>query len=228
MTLPDLTGARLAFDLDGTLVDTAPDLVRALNAAVVPAGFDPVPIDAVRAMVGRGARALIRRAHVRAGHPEPDGATEDAHLDAFMDAYRAGIADQSRPFEGVEAVLERFKAAGAQLSVCTNKPTSLAVPLMDTLGLSRWFDRIIGPEDAPAKKPDARHLETALAGPADRRSVLIGDSEPDVGAAKNAGAWAVVFTGGYSEKPADTLGADRLFHAWSELPDIIVELVSKA
>lgn len=222
-----LNNAQIAFDLDGTLVDTAPDLVRALNEAVVPLGFDPVPIDAVRAMVGRGARALIERAFTRQGHPAPDEDLLEARLDVFMNAYRADIARLSRPFEGVETALDILGHAGATLSVCTNKPTSLAVPLLEALSLSDRFVRIIGPEDAPAKKPDPSHLITAFggveAGPA---SVLVGDSEPDARAAQAAGAASVIFEGGYSEKPAHTLGADRLFNAYANLPDLLVELIA--
>lgn len=221
----DLEGVRIAFDLDGTLVDTAPDLVRALNACIVPEGFDPIPLGAVRMMVGRGARALIQRAYQRAGAPEPDAETLERRLDVFMDTYRAGIADLSRPFEGVEAALDALADRGARLSVCTNKPTSLAVPLLETLALAHRFERIIGPEGAPAKKPDPRHLEVALGAAADRRSVLVGDAEPDVGAARAAGAWCVIFEGGYSEKPADALGADRLFKHWTQAVDLIAALV---
>lgn len=218
-------GARIAFDLDGTLVDTAPDLVRALNAAVVPDGLDPVPIAAVRAMVGRGARALIERAYERAGAPALDDAAAEARLDVFMSAYRSGIADQSVPFDGVREALDALAGAGAELSVCTNKPTSLAVSLLTELGLKERFVRIVGPEDAPAKKPDPRHLEAAIGGKADRRTVLVGDSEPDALAAKGAGAWCVLFEDGYSEKPARTLGADRLFRRWAELPALIADLL---
>ena len=218
-------GARIAFDLDGTLVDTAPDLVRALNAAVVPDGLDPVPIAAVRAMVGRGARALIERAYERAGAPALDDAAAEARLDVFMSAYRSGIADQSVPFDGVREALDALAGAGAELSVCTNKPTSLAAPLLTELGLKERFVRIVGPEDAPAKKPDPRHLEAAIGGKADRRTVLVGDSEPDALAAKGAGAWCVLFEDGYSEKPARTLGADRLFRRWAEMPALIADLL---
>lgn len=203
MSLARLKGARIAFDLDGTLVDTAPDLVRALNEAILPAGLEPVPLAAVRAMVGRGAKALIQRAHERAGVPEPDEATLNARLEHFLASYRDGIADQSAPFNGVEAALDSLIEAGAELSVCTNKPTWLAFPLLEAVGLSNRFVRVIGPEDAPAKKPDPRHLETALGGPADRSCVLVGDSEPDVLAARGAGAWSVIFEDGYSEnRPA--------------------------
>lgn len=228
MSLASLKGARIAFDLDGTLVDTAPDLVRALNAAILPAGLDPVPLAAVRAMVGRGARALIQRAHERAGVPEPDEQTLTARLEHFLTSYRSGIADQSAPFDGVEAALDTLIEAGAQLSVCTNKPTWLAVPLLEAVGLKDRFVRIIGPEDAPAKKPDPRHLETALGGPADRTCVLVGDSEPDALAARSAGAWSVIFEDGYSEKPAGALGADRLFRRFDELPGVLAELVANA
>ncbi len=228
MSLAPLKGARIAFDLDGTLVDTAPDLVRALNEAIVPAGLAPVPLAAVRAMVGRGARALILRAHERAGVAEPDAGALQARLDHFLHSYREGIADQSAPFEGVEAALDALLGAGAELSVCTNKPSWLAIPLLDAVGLKDRFVRIIGPEDAPAKKPDPRHLETALGGAADRACVLVGDSEPDVLAAKGAGAWSVVFEDGYSEKPAGALGADRLFRSFDDLPGALAELIANA
>ncbi|MEQ8405462.1 MAG: HAD hydrolase-like protein [Oceanicaulis sp.] len=223
----NLNGARIAFDLDGTLVDTAPDLVRALNASVTPQGLPPVPIAAVRAMVGRGARALIERAYERAGAPALSPDALQARLDVFMDAYRAGIAEQSVPFAGVVDALDVFAAHGAELSVCTNKPTSLAVSLLTELGLADRFVRIIGPEDAPAKKPDPRHLETAIGAKADARTVLVGDSEPDALAAKRAGAWCVIFEDGYSEKAAGALGADRLFRRWSELPALVADLLGR-
>lgn len=120
-----------------------------------------------------------------------------------------------------------FAAHGAELSVCTNKPTSLAVPLLTELRLAHRFVRIIGPEDAPGKKPDPRHLKTAVGGEADRKTVLVGDSEPDARAAAAAGAWCVIFEDGYSEKPAGALGADRLFRRWSELPALIADLLGR-
>jgi len=227
MSLDTLKGARIAFDLDGTLVDTAPDLLRALNDAITPAGLAPVPLAAVRAMVGRGAKALILRAHERAGLPEPGQEALAERLDHLLKSYRDGIADQSAPFPGVEACLDALLKAGAELSVCTNKPTWLAVPLLEAVGLKDRFVRIIGAEDSPAKKPDPRHLEAALGGAADRTCALVGDSEPDVLAAKAAGAWSVVFEDGYSEKPAGALGADRLFRRFDELPSALAGLIAK-
>ncbi|MEO1039271.1 MAG: HAD hydrolase-like protein [Pseudomonadota bacterium] len=220
-----LFNASIAFDLDGTLVDTAPDLVRALNEAVTPDGLAPVPVQAVRAMVGRGARALIRRAY--AGEARPlSAAMEDERLELFLSAYGRDIARESRPFPHVVATLDRLADAGARLSVCTNKPTALAVQLLDALEMTARFERIIGPEGAPAKKPDPGHLLAAFGGQPAGFSALIGDSEPDVGAARAAGALSVVFEGGYSEKPVRALGADRLFSCFSQLETLLQEAAS--
>ncbi|WP_429910515.1 HAD-IA family hydrolase [Glycocaulis sp.] len=221
-----LRGASIAFDLDGTLVDTAPDLVRALNESIAPFGLDPVPVSDVRAMVGRGARALIVRAFERAGAVlEPDMA--ESALSHFLMTYGADIAAHSRPFEGVETALDVLSASGARLSVCTNKPSALARQLMDALNLTERFERITGPEDAPAKKPDPSHL-LAAAGEGDVRRfiALVGDSEPDALAARGAGTACVLFSGGYSEKPVSTLGADRLFDSYGDLPAILAELAA--
>ena len=216
----------IAFDLDGTLVDTAPDLVRALNESVRPAGLDEISVEEVRNMVGRGARALIQRAFETHGKPLQD--TEiDPYLTAFLKTYEAGIADRSQPFEGVFQVLETLKIAGARLSVCTNKPGYLSRLLLEELKLGQYFDRIIGADDAPAKKPDPAHLLTAFGESPERASFLIGDSEPDYLAARNAGAFSVLFTEGYSEKPVHTLGADRLFNHFDELPSVLGELLEE-
>lgn len=226
--LTALRGASIAFDLDGTLVDTAPDLVRALNESIAPFGLDPVPVHDVRAMVGRGARALIERAFERAGAPlEPDMA--ESALRAFLETYGARIAALSRPFDGVEAALDTLAASGARLSVCTNKPSALARRLLDALALTDRFDRIAGPEDVPAKKPDPAHLLAAVGeGDSARFIALVGDSEPDLLAARGAGAASVLFTSGYSEKPVSTLGADRLFDSFQALPALLAELAAAA
>ena len=127
--LPDLTGATIAFDLDGTLVDTAPDLVGTLNAVLGEGGLAPLPFDAVRMMVGRGARALLERGFAAAGRSLADEQS-DRLLARFIEMYLARIAEESVPFPGGEAALEALSAAGARLSVCTNNPTRLSIALL--------------------------------------------------------------------------------------------------
>lgn len=223
-----LSAARIAFDLDGTLVDTAPDLVRALNAAIAPAGLAPVPLADVRAMVGRGARALIERAFERAGRTAPPEDELSDALELFLTVYRDGIADLSRPFPGVEAALDELAAAGARLSVCTNKPGWLAVPLLQALGLASRFERIVGAEDSPAKKPDPAHVLTALGGgPVEAGDILVGDSRVDFEAARAARTGIILFELGYDEKPVRTLGADRLFSSFDDLPALTAGLIAQ-
>lgn len=216
----------IAFDLDGTLVDTAPDLVRALNETVGPAGLRDISIDEVRPMVGRGSKALIRRAFEAHDQPISETDIRPFHK-TFLELYAAGIADRSKPFEGVIAVLETLKQSGALLSVCTNKPGALSRLLLSELGMSDYFERIIGADDTTAKKPDPQHLIDATGGVISGPVFMIGDSEPDYLAAKHAGAFSVLFTKGYSEKPVHTLGADRLFDHFHELPSILLELIEE-
>lgn len=220
---PDLFAtASIAFDLDGTLVDTAPDLVRALNAVIIPEGLAAVPVERLRAMVGRGARALLERAHAEQDRPlASDHAV--TLVERFIDIYQDGIADHSRLFPGVEATLDRLADAGATLSVCTNKPSGLSDQLIEAFGLTRYFARIIGPDRTSAKKPAADHIFTAL-GTGHVRAAMIGDSAPDVDAARAAGIPSIVMSYGYSEAPAGSLGADRLLHDFSDIPGALADI----
>lgn len=220
-----LSGARIVFDLDGTLVDTAPDLVRALNAVSGAEGLPPIPIDMVRNMVGRGARRLIERAFTHGGRPLTDA--QAATLTAkFLDIYRTGIDTLSRPFPNMAAALDELDARGAALSVATNKPTDLSVMLLENLGLAARFERILGPDAVPAKKPDGAHI-LAAAGPdaAIGRIVMVGDSDVDVAAARSAGCPVIVFTHGYCEIPAKELGADRVLDDFSTLVPALESLL---
>jgi phosphoglycolate phosphatase len=220
---PDLFAATsIAFDLDGTLVDTAPDLVRALNAVIIPEGLAPVPVERVRAMVGRGARALVERAHAEQ-HRGLDQDRTTALVERFIEIYQDGIADHSCLFPGVEATLERLARAGATLSVCTNKPSGLSDLLISEFGLAGYFARIIGPDRTTAKKPAADHILTAL-GDGYARAAMIGDSAPDVDAARAAGIPSIVMSYGYSEAPAGSLGADRLLHDFSDIPGALADI----
>lgn len=214
--------AAIAFDLDGTLVDTAPDLVRALNAVILPRGLEPVLTADVRAMVGRGARALIERSYARQGRALPD-AEAIAQVAEFIEVYKSDIARDSEIFPGVVETLDRLRQAGASLSVCTNKPSELSDLLMDRLDLTHFFDRIIGPERTSAKKPAADHVFSAL-GRRTGKLGMVGDSAPDVDAARAARIPSIVLSYGYSEQPANSLGADRLIHEFGNVPDALAEI----
>ncbi|WP_300543394.1 HAD hydrolase-like protein [Maricaulis sp.] len=217
---PLFATASIAFDLDGTLVDTAPDLVRALNAIIQPRGLAPVPLDDVRAMVGRGARALLQRAFERSGRALEDG---DALVAEFIRVYGDAISMESRVFPGVEDTLAWLQAQGASLSVCTNKPSVLSDRLIAEVGLAGYFDRIVGPERTAARKPAPDHVRDAL-GTGYQRAALVGDSAPDVGAASAAGIPSIVMSYGYSENPAGSLGASRVVHAFRDVPQALADL----
>jgi len=225
--LPDLTGATIAFDLDRTLVDTAPDLVGTLNTVLVQEGLPALPMEAVRMMIGRGARVMLDRGFATAGEPlEPS--RSDALMDRFIDIYLARIARESLPFPGVAEALAHLRGAGARLSVCTNKPTNLSIALLDALDLSRWFDAIVGRDIAPAAKPDARHLFAAVeqAGGHRGRALLVGDSETDIHTARNAGLPVVAVTFGYTEIPCADLNPDALIDSFAELPSAAAGLLA--
>lgn len=224
----DLAGAVVAFDLDGTLVDTAPDLVGSLNAVLAERRLPALPLETARLMVGRGARALIERGFAAAGEPL-DGEEATALVERFIEIYRGRIADQSRPFDGVEPALDALAAQGAVLAVCTNKRTDLSLALLDALDLTRRFAAVVGADRAPAPKPDGRHLIAAVgeAGGRIDRAILVGDSASDVGAARAAGAPSVVVGFGYTEiAPAD-LGGDHLIEHFAELPALAARLLGR-
>jgi phosphoglycolate phosphatase len=221
-----LTGAVIAFDLDGTLVDSAPDLIGSLNVILHEKRLPALPLKQARPMVGRGARAMIEQGFAAAGEPL-DAAETPALVRRFIAVYRERIALESRPFEGVEAALTDLAGAGAGLCVCTNKFTDLSVALLDALDLSRHFAAVIGPDLAPAPKPDARHLIAAVeaAGGRIERALMVGDSAADVGAARAAGVPSIVVGFGYTEIAPAELGGDHLIEHFSELAPLAARLL---
>ena len=228
MTPRPLDGCVIAFDLDGTLVDTAPDLIGALNAVLGEEGLPRVPLASARHLVGQGARALLVRGFAEAGRTL-EGGEADRLVARFLDIYRDHIADESRPFPDLLPALDALAADGARLTVCTNKPTRFARLLLEKLDLSDWFVCCTGPDDAPARKPDPRHLLASVeaAGGA-ARVLMVGDSFADVAAARGAGAPVVVVDFGYTETPAAELGGDRLISSFTELPRAVAELLAPA
>jgi phosphoglycolate phosphatase len=222
-----LGGAVVAFDLDGTLVDTAPDLIGTLNWLLAEEGLQPLPLAEARPFIGRGARWMIERGFQAAGallRPRD----VPGLFDRFIAHYRGRIADESRPFPGCEAALDALAAAGARLCVCTNKPTGLSKALLDALGLSRRFAAIVGPDLAPAMKPDPRHLLASIeaAGGTAGRAVMVGDSAADAGAARAAGARLVLMGHGYTETPAADLEPDILVGHFDQLPAACLRLLT--
>ncbi|MDB5443319.1 MAG: gph [Phenylobacterium sp.] len=224
--LAALSGAVIALDLDGTLVDTAPDLVGTLNVLLREEGLAPLAIAEARPFIGRGARWLIERGFQAADAPLDAERIPDL-FNRFIAHYFAHIADHSRPFPGVMEALGVMKAAGARLAVCTNKRTDLSLALLDALAMTPLFDAVIGADATPAIKPDPRHLEAAVraAGGTMDRAILVGDAATDAGAARAAGAPLILVSFGYTEIPARELAPDVLIDHFDELPPACARLL---
>ncbi len=217
----------IAFDLDGTLVDTAPDLVAALNACLEGSTVPPVNVDDVRPLIGQGAQAMIERAFARAG-AQPEAGEIAQRLTVFLRHYSAHIAERSRPFGGAIACLEALRGAGASLRICTNKPRALTHQLVQALDMGSWFDAIICPEDVPARKPDAAHVLAAIAPCSPAQALMVGDSINDLESARAAGVAAILLSHGYSDPPARALGADLVLDHFSELAAAILAHFDKS
>lgn len=228
MEASSLAGAVIAFDLDGTLVDTAPDLIGTLNVLLKEEGLAPLPLDDARPFIGRGARWMIERGFEAAGaHLDP--ARLQALFDRFIAHYLDHIADESRPFPGCDNALAALIAAGARLCVCTNKRTDLSVALLAAVGLSHRFQAVVGADATPAIKPDPRHLQAAVdavGGAPMSRVIMVGDAFTDAGAARAAKAGLVLVSFGYTETPAAELKPDVLIDSFAELPDACVALLA--
>jgi len=218
MSSGELADATIVFDLDGTLVDTAPDLVRALNETMDLEGLPRVKLETARQLISYGARVLIERAS--ALHGVTFSASRLDQLTAeFVAFYAADIARESRPYDGVLDALDTLAGLGAKLAVCTNKRTALSVQLLDALQMSERFSAIVGADAISDRKPHPDHYRAAVAraGGVVRRSVMVGDSAADVASARGAGAPVCVVSFGYSDVGAERLGADVLLHRFSEL-----------
>jgi phosphoglycolate phosphatase len=222
----DLVGATIAFDLDGCLVDTAPDLIGTLNLILAEHGHPGLALEAARTVVGHGARAMLSRGFEAVGEALPP-ARMDRLFERFIGLYLARIDQASRPYPGVVEVLDALAGAGARLAVCTNKRTDLSLALLDALDLTRRFQVVMGPDRAGAAKPDPRHLLAALEGAGGRAdfALMVGDSRTDVGAAAAAGVPVVAVSYGYSDVPPAELGADALVDSFAELPAVARRLL---
>jgi phosphoglycolate phosphatase len=221
MTLP----RTVVFDLDGTLVDTAPDLIAALNYVLDREGLPPVPLKSARNMIGAGARKLLERGLEVDGRAvsveDLDRLTKD-----FIDYYADHIADASRPFEGLEAALDALVAQGCRFAVCTNKLEWLSKRLLDQLGLSGRFAAICGADTFGVSKPDPVILQqtVARAGGDMAATIMVGDAGPDVGVARRSGVPVIGVEFGYTDVPIAELKPDRLIGHMRELPAAVESL----
>ena len=224
-----MKNATLVFDLDGTLVDSAPDLVAATNHALADLGLEPIAAETLRGTIGFGARRMILEGLNQTDRTLPE-AEVDRLLARFLAYYEPNIARESRPFDGVVAALESFRSRGARLAVCTNKRLALATHLLAELNLDGLFDAVAGRDSFPVFKPHPDHVLGAIrmAGGDPRHAVMIGDTVIDVSAAKAAAVPAVVCTFGYSDQPVDALGADAVIGHFSELDAAVRRLLAPA
>jgi phosphoglycolate phosphatase len=222
----DLEGWTIAFDLDGTLVETAPDLIGTLNRMLGARDIPRMPVEAAQHLVGHGALALLRHGFREAGAAW-DEAEAPALLQEFLDDYLANIAVHSRPYERVVETLDRLAGRGAILCVATNKRTDLSTALIGALQLDRHFAVVCGPDAVSARKPDGAHIReaVAMAGGDPARAIMVGDGAPDVQAARSAGVPCVVVSFGYTPIAAAELGGDVLIDHFDALEAAINSLV---
>ncbi len=213
----------ICFDLDGTIVDTAPDLVRVTNMIISKEGLAATDYNLARGQVGFGAKALIREACRRAGHKISEERIDELWPE-FISLYDEDIAQLSRPFDGVLATLGKLKRDGHELSVCTNKPGYLARKLLAALNLENLFVRVVGSKDGVPTKPSAAHIFAAAGHRNPRKIIMVGDSLPDIMAARAAGVPSILMRYGYAGTPTDRLRADITLRRFRELPDALFSL----
>ena len=213
----------IIFDLDGTLVDTAPDLIDTLNFTLKQHRMPTLPYEEARRLIGGGMRAMLEGAMVVEGRSASPADINSLYGFGLM----ATIADRSRPFPGVEVELDRLVTAGYRLAVCTNKLQWLSRRLIDALELSDRFAAICGPDTFGVQKPDPRILRSTIArvGGEPARAIMVGDSITDIRTARTASVPIIAVHFGYTDVPITTLGPDRIISAFAELPEAIVSLV---
>lgn len=205
----------LAFDLDGTLADTASDLTSALNRTL--ATLDRPALDdvVVRLMVGNGVRALLRRGLAATG--ETSDELVESLFPTFIEHYRADICTGTRAYSGAEQTLDLLADAGVMLAICTNKPEQLTRLLIEKLGWADRFAAIVGGDTLAVRKPNAAPLLETVARAGGGNAAFVGDSITDVATARAAGLPIVAVSFGFADRPAAELGADLVIDRFDEL-----------
>jgi phosphoglycolate phosphatase len=216
----------VAFDLDGTLADTAPDLIMTLNAILAQERLPPLALERARNLIGAGARALIARGFEVAGRDLAPGRLDELYRD-FLAIYADNLCVETRLYPGVVEALDRLEADGFTLAVCTNKVERHSVELLEALGVADRFAAICGRDTFPYIKPDPRHLTLTLdrAEGDIRQAVMIGDSHADIATAKAAGVPVVAVSFGYTDASVRTMNPDRGIDRFEQLFDAVQDLV---
>jgi phosphoglycolate phosphatase len=215
----------IVFDLDGTLVDTAPDLVDTLNIILAREGLPPVPFETARNMIGGGARTLIERGLQAEGRPGIAAEVDRLYTD-FVAHYGDHLADRSQPFPGAIAAIEQLAARGCRFAICTNKLEWLSVRLLESLGISRHFAAICGQDTFGVQKPHPQILLQTIrkAGGNSGRAVMVGDSITDIEVARAAKVPVIAVDFGYTEMPVATLEPDVVIDDFGKLPAAVDRL----
>lgn len=209
----------ILFDLDGTIVDSVPDLAGALNDLLQELGHRQLELDAVRLMVGGGVPKLIERA-LRALDVAESDAKSEKLTGRFLELYTPRATRLTRLFPGAYELLEQLHGAGIGLGVCTNKPEAVSRRILEELGVAPMLGAVIGGDSLPVKKPDAGPVLTALEilNCTPERGLMIGDSGVDAQAARAAGIAIILVTFGYTRTPVAELGADATVDSFAEIP----------
>lgn len=212
----------VVFDLDGTLVDTAPDILAYLNEMLAELGRPGLDSMSVRSMIGDGVKTLLIRG-LEASGGMPDNLDIEELFHRYLARYTEEPARRSLPYDGVIDTLDTLQSAGIKMGVCTNKPQQATDRLLARLGLDRYFGSVIGSDTLPMKKPDPGHLlgvlERLHVSP--MRAVLIGDSETDLKTARAAGTPCILVSFGYTKIPARDLGADHVIDHFADLIPVL-------
>jgi phosphoglycolate phosphatase len=216
----------VVFDLDGTLIDTAPDLVATLNAILAREGLPALPYSEARTLIGNGAKAMLARGFAVRAREVPPVELDRLFAD-FIDHYSAHVADHSQPFPGLVDALDVLEAAGFRLAVCTNKLEGLSIKLLQTLRLAGRFKAICGQDTFGVQKPDPIVLKRTIAsaGGDPKRAVMVGDSATDVLTARGAGVPVVAVNFGYTARPIGEFRPDRVIGHFNELAPAIAEII---
>ncbi|HET9716540.1 MAG TPA: HAD family hydrolase [Pseudolabrys sp.] len=217
----------IVFDLDGTLIDTAPDLVDTLNVIFAREGLSPLPYEIARKLVGGGAKGMIARGIAAEGRVLPEARMEQLFAD-FVTYYSEHLTDRSRPFPGLRDSIASLLASGYRLAVCTNKLEKLSVRLLEQLQLAEHFEIICGQDTFGVQKPDPEVLRRTIsaAGGVLERSVMVGDSITDIRTARAAGVPIIAVDFGYTERPIEEFKPDQIISHFAELPASIATIRS--